>query len=183
MRFAITIEGTPVSARIDSVQGLQGIYGRNSTAQFTLVGGDDSASLGDEVIISDADTGTKVYRGYIAQITTEARNRTLKVITYQCTGLESRLKSTIVNASYVGQTDRAILQSAFSAQAEIATTNATVAIVGTAIDFTAKDLTLFDICEQLSAITGAEWKITLDKALSWRAAGSVLAPIEFDTRA
>lgn len=198
MRLRIEIDGHDHSAILKSIAIQKELAGRTSSASFDLtVAGnfprydlstyDNSLySLKDlpqqqsEVVIYNDDTDDKVFRGFITSIARQQRSRTIQIWQITCSGLEYLLENISINRSWTGKTDREIIQDAFGdVLPEIATTSATVAELAVAINFEAKDLTLRELLERLSQVSGAEWRITEEKELSWRAEGSVAAPFGF----
>ena len=91
------------------------------------------------------------------------------------------LENITINRSWKQKTDRDIIQDAFgSVLPEISTSSSTVAQLSPIpLDFDAKDISLIQLLTDLSTLTGGEFRITEDKELSWRAAGSVVATFGF----
>jgi len=136
-----------------------------------------------EVLITNTADSSKVFRGIVTQTVIDQKNGFLQWWNVSCTGNEYLLENTIISHSWTGQTDRQIIQSAFGLVLPvIATTDATVAELSVAIDFEAKDITLIELLQQLSAISGADWRITEDLELDYHASGSIVAPFGFSDR-
>ncbi len=209
MKLRVEIDSIPYSVNLESIQIQKQLAGRSSTASFSInvsssTGAQyDGTALYDvnlyddngfsfdslpqqqsEVIIYDDvvgdSTDTKVFRGFVTSVARQQKNRTFQIWTIGCNGIELLLGTKIVNRTWTGSTDRLIIQDAFGdLLPEISTLDATVAELAVALDYTAKDQTLRDLLESLSKISGAEYRVTEDKELSYRAAGSVDAAFGF----
>lgn len=135
-----------------------------------------------EIIIYDADSDEKHFRGTVVSIAREIKAPTFQWWTVTCVGLEGQLERISVNRTYTAKTARYIIQDVFDDLfPEIATTNATVENLGSAMDFEAKDLTLRALLDRLAELVDAEYRVTPDKELIWRERGSVTAAYGFDS--
>ncbi len=185
MQLTITIAGNEWGATISSIQIVKQLSGRYSTATFNVQVLDVKEAVTlpqqyDEVIITNTATTDKVFRGMIDSITITQLSGNFQMWQLQAVGLEYLLDNAVITMDWSGVTDRQIIQDTFTAQLpEITTLNATVAQLAVALDFSAKDLTLRQVMDNLCQLTGGEYRITEDKALSYRAAGSVHALFGF----
>lgn len=204
MMLRIEVDGTPISAVLDSVTIERELNGRTSKAAFKMRVGAEAAigaenaiydtavydtdsyypalpSQQSEVIIYNADTEEKKFRGTVVNISREIKSAAFQFWAVTCAGLEYLLENVTVNDEWTATKPRAIIQDAFgSLLPEILTTNATVEDLGEAIDLKAKDMTLRALLDRLAEIADAEYYVTPEKELVFRAAGSVDAPFGFD---
>lgn len=135
-----------------------------------------------EIIIYDADTEEKHFRGTVVSIEREIKSPTFQWWTVTCVGLEQRLEKVSVNRTYTSKTARYIIQDVFDdLLPEITTANATVADLGAAMNFEAKDMTLRALLDRLAELVDAEYRISPDKALVWRERASVAGAFGFDS--
>lgn len=182
--MTITIDGTPVQAILSSISITKDLNGRSSQCSFDLaldpLAPSTFPTTEQEVIITNSITGTKIFRGFITSLTIDQKSIKLAVWTIGCIGLEFLLQNVSINRAWVGMTDRAIIQDAFtSVLPEVTTTSATVSQLLTSIDYTAKDQTLVEFVKQIAALSGADWFISCDKALVYYPSGSIVAPFAF----
>ncbi len=183
MTLHLSVGGNTNHAVIDTLRITKEISGRNTTATFTVINIDLSIAFPQmaEVIITNANTGVKMFRGFITTVTISQKSGSVQTLSVSCIGLEYLLENVTVNRTWVQQTDRTIIQDAFNAVLpEITTDNSTVAVLATdLLDFEAKDISLTNLLINLAGLTNGEFRVTEEKQLSWRAAGSVLAPFGF----
>jgi hypothetical protein len=92
--------------------------------------------------------------------------------------LETLLDYIIINGTWTAENDRSIIQDAFSGF-ELTTNNATIAELTGPINFSAKDLTGTQFLTNICQVSGGEWRVQEDKAISYRLEGSVSAPFGF----
>lgn len=116
--------------------------------------------------------GNVVFAGYITDIDSEPL--TLGLMKYHCTceSYAVLLDSTIVNATYTNQSDRAIIQ--LAATSVLAGTGVTALTENLSIiqnnigSFEAKDLSYRELLDRLCELTGGEWFIDDAKNLHYR---------------
>lgn len=129
------------------------------------------------------DPNVRLFRGFVTSTEIDQKSGTLQLWKLTCTGIEYLLENVTINRTWTGLTDREIIQDAFgSVLPEISTDNSTVDELLVAIDFQAKDLTLRELLDQLAQLSGADWRVTEQKALSYHASGSIAVAYTFGDR-
>jgi hypothetical protein len=181
----VTIGERDYSVKYGSLQVQQQTSGRNSTASFAITVGasgivDFLPTLQSEVTISYKLSGAKIFRGFVTSIDVRQSNDADQVWSIQCVGIESLLTAVVVDETWTAQSDRQIIQSVFAEYLPaISTEDETVDEIAVALDFDAQDITLKQLLENLSDVSGAEWRITEDLELQWKEPGTVIAPFGF----
>ncbi len=180
MTLGITIAGNTVHVILTTIKVTKQLAARASSATFTISNPSPAPQLLDEVIITNTGNSAIVFRGYVTDFTIDQKSGSLQFYNITCVGLEYLLDNMTINQTWTGQTDQAIIQSAFgSALPEITTTSSTVSTLAVALNFTAKDITLHQMLDNLAIISGADYYIDGNKALWWVASGSIGAPFGF----
>lgn len=180
MRLRLELAATPYSARISSFSITKSFNGRIAEASFELRNAPDPINQTECIVYND-DDDTKIFRGIIVKIQRENRSPDLYWTSISCAGMEYLLPRATITHTWTATKPRIILQDAFGeALPDISTDNSTVEDVGSAIDLDAKDLTLDALVKQLAEIAGAEWRITEEMELVFRAVKSQAAAFEID---
>lgn len=196
MRLSITIDGvdfsgaalwsgTQITKQIDGRQSTATLVLRITTDIFPIYGtaiyGESSyfnetpVELG-EVIISNADTAEKIFRGNVVSVNETPISTKLRWWRLTCVGLEYLLDTTVFTADWVTQSDRFILQEAYMTYLpEITTFDATVDLIESSITLSVADITLRELNERIKALTGGIIRVTEDKELSYKAVGAAAA--------
>ncbi len=185
MNLQIKINGTAIHAVLPSVTITKDLNGRSSQASFdmALSPAGTFPAMESEVIIYNALTAAKIFRGFITSTSIDQKSVALQVWKVGCVGLEYLLQNVSINQTWTGMTDRQIIQDAFTTVLpEITTADGTVSQLLTAIDYVAKDQTLIELMKQISALSGADWRVNEDKALVYYPSGSILAPFGFSDK-
>lgn len=200
MRLSITCDGSPISVRLDSISITRELSGRKSRADFevyvnpiegvydeSLYGvatyaPDDAQPIpAQRSVIRIADeSDNSLFGGYVVNVAKDQKNYATQVWKVTCSGWEGLLENQVYTGSFTTATDRDIIQTIFGAKLpEITTDDSTVDELAVAISVDFKDATLGKVLQQLADLSGAEYYVSADKELIWRAAGSVAAPIQF----
>lgn len=180
MRLRIEHAGTPVSARLVSFSCTKAFNGRISQASYQLQNAADPILQTECKIINDEDESI-VFRGIIVKHQRENSAPSRYWTSVDCVGIEYLLPRAIISHTWTATKPRVILQDAFGEKLPIISTDdSTVEDLGSAIDFEAKDMPLDRLVVQLAEITGAEWRISEDMELLFRAAKSHAAAFEID---
>jgi hypothetical protein len=196
MRLAITIDGvdfssaaqwsgTRITKQIDGRQSTATLVLRITTDIFPIYGSaiynessyfnETPVELG-EVIISNADTAEAIFRGNVVSVNETPVSRKLRWWRLTCVGLEYLLDTQVFTADWEAQSDRFILQQAYTTYLpEITTFDATVDLIESSITLNVADVTLRELNEKIKALTGGIIRVTEDKELSYKAVGATAA--------
>ncbi len=135
-----------------------------------------------EIIISNAAATTRYFAGYIASLTTTIEGIT-KMRHLHCQDYTLLLEMALVRFPYSSQTDKAIIQNAFTISTPPLTEIDTASIGGTTtIDkFTANSISLRRLLDMLAELTGMEWYVDYSKVLHYFTPASDVATDGFST--
>jgi hypothetical protein len=186
MRLAVFVNEADMtdSVHFDSLQITQNITDRVSQAslEFIVVGGGqskyDSAQYDVnvygvdvrelyEIRIQDRGTGEKKFAGTVRQVKPVRKKKGLVFIECECLDWTTYLdEAYIVQATFTGQTDRAIIQSLVATYApQLTALTANIANLATLPSWEVKEKTLRQALDEIVEFTGGEWKIDWDKNL------------------
>jgi hypothetical protein len=186
MRLAVFVNEADMtdSVHFDSLQITQNITDRVSQAslEFIVVGGGqskyDSAQYDVnvygvdvrelyEIRIQDRGTGEKKFAGTVRQVKPVRKKKGLVFIECECLDWTTYLdEAYIVQATFIGQTDRAIIQSLVATYApQLTALTANIANLATLPSWEVKEKTLRQALDEIVEFTGGEWKIDWDKNL------------------
>jgi hypothetical protein len=183
MRF--TIDGNEWPVILSSINIQKQISGRYSSATFNtkMIDVKDLAVVPgqfSEVVIYNNATGAKIFNGIVTEIDVSQKSGNFQIWAISCTGLEYLLDNALYSGTFTDVSDRTIIQTAFtSVLSEITTLDSTVAELETGLTFTAKDLTLHQLLDQVCALTAADYRITENGELYYYSPGTIVAPFSF----
>lgn len=170
------------------------ISGSVSTASFSFVADSlnslakydeakyDEATYGVDVrelyeILAVDETDTRQFAGYVTRVRYERQSDNLTTIKCDCNDYTILLERVVIpEATFTGQSDRAIIQSLIATYApQLTASIANIAQLAPSIGtFVVKDKTLRAAIEELAELTGGEWRVDFHKNLHYFA-GSISA--------
>ena len=121
-----------------------------------------------EIRIEEHGTGVRHFAGQISRVEFDRQSSEVTLLKCDCSDYTWILERTMVpSATFTGQSDRAIIQSLISTYApQITALTANIAQIVPSIGyFEVKDKTLRQALEDLSALTGGEWRVDYSKNL------------------
>jgi len=180
VRLRIEHAGEPVSARLISLSFTKGFNGRISDGSYQLLNAADPIQKTQVIVYNDED-GSKVIRGEIVNVQRENKAPGIDWTTVKLAGPEYLLPRAKITRTWTATKPRVILQDAFGDKLPaISTEDSTVEDLGSAIDLIAENMPLDSLVKQLAEITGAEWRLSEELELIFRAVKSHAAAFEID---
>lgn len=167
-KVTLRIEGAVGSLYGVAVYG-SSTYGSTATPDFALK----------EIVIQESGSSpvNTIFRGEVVRAMRRTRALQFDEWTLDCQGYEAVLDREVVTDTWANQTDRAIIQDAFGAQApDISVTSASVDVVESNLYLDSISWTLRELLDRLASVSGARWFLTPDKVLYYGLEGSTTAP-------
>lgn len=124
------------------------------------------------------ESGNRHFAGQISRIEFERHTANLLYQKCNCVDYTAIIdRARVPNATFTGQTDRAIIQSLISTYApQITALTANVATIQTIGSIEFKDVSVREAIEQIAALTGGEWRVDYNKNLLYFVPGTYFAP-------
>lgn len=144
-------------------------YGATSAPDFALA----------ELIIQekDASPANILFAGEVVRASKQTQAIQFDLWTLEAIGYESILDQSVVTATYSNQTDRAIIQAAFAAQApSIAVASSTIDLIESNLYVDAEAWTLRELLDRLVTVSGGRWWLTPTKTLYYALSTSTTPP-------
>lgn len=180
-RITKEISGRVSTAQISFVAGREAVYGSALYDEATY--GVDAAELAD-VELRDQDTDDLLFAGYIAETKRSRCQESPDELQIDCTCSDwtTMLDVVIPEATFTGQTDRAIIQALVSTYApRLSALTANIASTSTLGSFEIKETTLRNALDELCELTGCEYRVDFTKALHYFVEGTFPAAFDLST--
>jgi len=184
MQVRLLIDAVDLTATLTEEWSIDARFGYEiGTARFVLNDPNNSisVSLGQDVVVEDwSDSLTRLFGGIISDIDM-VPNGLGRAIAIRCQDWKKLLDRASINTPtiYYSKTDQYIIQAAFTAAGltEIDTTKVTAGRTISVLGVT--DLTLRQVLDAVSYLTGYVWNITPFKVLTYSREGSSAPPSPF----